>query len=86
MDMFASFEGRDNLARVQVMTGGDDDSVDLGVAEYLVFVGGTVAKAEFVASVASTEASGGADANEFDTWHPPHGREQGGGGEVAGTQ
>lgn len=65
-DMFASFEGRDDLVSMEVVTGGNDYCINIGIIKYLVLIGGRKPKTELTSNVLSTDSCGRTDTSEFD--------------------
>src|SRR5438034_6705966 len=63
-DVLTSLERRHDLRRVQVMTGGDHNSVHSRIIDDLSFVRSAISKAEFLACVPRVSAARGTYSNE----------------------
>jgi hypothetical protein len=84
--VLSGLESGHDLAGVKMVAGSDDDSINVGIIKDFVFVSSAVAEAEFITRMVGGEASGGTDTHEFNALDLPHGREEGDGGKVTGTQ
>src|ERR1700733_2895318 len=68
---------------MQVMAGGNDNGVDVGIANYPVLIGSAVSETKFVGCVTRVRTVGSADANHPYTTNPFNRRQERAHGKVA---
>jgi hypothetical protein len=84
--VFAGLEGGDDLTGMEVVTGGNDDCINVRIVDNCTFVSGREFETELMSHMLGTNAGSCANANKFDAFHPLHCREESSLGKFTGAE
>ena len=66
-DVFAGFEGGNDLTGVEVVTGGDDDGINVRIVDNCAFVSGREFKTKLMGHMLGTNSRSRANTNKLDS-------------------